>query len=235
MVLLRAKKKQTLEINKLESVRTENDDNELKLKQDKRTEKEDSSSADQPSYAEILTVTPQNVLSTSEELVEYLNLKSTLTDGYSKIKLEPADSKHTLPAKPLRQVSLSGPMSEETECGSVYQDIEQHSSTTILEQGTHIYTMSDTKSSSSVEAPSRIHEAVYSEPIQPSLFTGAVEDQGDREYLHPYAPIYTIPIDQSKSEEAPLKVLSSNIREIRELGMGQFWQSYSSRDTWSEC
>ena len=82
--------------------------------------------------------------------------------------------------------------------------------------------MSDTKSSSSVETPSRIHEAVYSEPIQPSLFTGAVGDQGDREYLHPYAPIYTIPIDQSKSEEVPLKVLSSNIREICELGMGQF-------------
>ena len=223
VVIFRTKKrKQQLEINKLQSVRTENDDNELKLKQDGNTEKEDSSSGDQPPYAEIQTVTLQNMPSTSEELVEYLNLKSTLTGEYSEIKLELADSKHTLPAKPPRQVNLSDPMSEETECGSVYQDIEQHSSTTILEQGTHIYTMSDTKSSSSVEAPSRIYEAVYSEPIQPSLFTGAVGDQGDHEYLHPYAPIYTIPINQSKSEEVPLKVLSSNIREIRELGMGQF-------------
>ena len=223
MVLFRAKKrKQLLVINKLQSVRTENDDIEMKLKQDGNTEENANSSGDQPPYSEILTVTPQNVPSTSEELVEYLNLKSTVTDGYSEIKLEPADSKHTLPAKPPRQVRLSDPMSEETECGSVYQDIEQHSSTTILEQGTHIYTMSDTKSSSSVEAPSRIHEAVYSEPIQPSLFTGAVEDLGDCEYLHPYAPIYTIPIDQSKSEEVPLKVLSNNIREIRELGMGRF-------------
>ena len=220
MVLLRAKKKQALVINK--SVKTENVDNELKLKQDGNTEKEASSSADLPPYAEIQTVTLQNIPSMSEELVEYLNLKSTLNGEYSEIKLEPADSKHTLPAKPSRQVSLSDPMSEETECGSVYQDIEQHSSTTILEQGTHIYTMSDTKSSSSVEVPSRIHEAVYSEPIQPSLFTGAVGDQGDSEYLHPYAPIYTIPIDQSKSEEVPLKVLNSNIREIHELGMGQF-------------
>ena len=220
MVLLRAKKKQALVINK--SVKTENVDNELKLKQDGNTEKEASSSADLPPYAEIQTVTLQNIPSTSEELVEYLNLKSTLNGEYSEIKLESVDSKHTLPAKPSRQVSLSDPMSEETECGSVYQDIEQHSSTTILEQGTHIYTMSDTKSSSSVEVPSRIHEAVYSEPIQPSLFTGAVGDQGDREYLHPYAPIYTIPIDQSKSEAVPLKVLSSNIREIHELGMGQF-------------
>ena len=220
MVLLRAKKKQALAINK--SVKTENVDNELKLKQDGNTEKEASSSADLPPYAEILTVTLQNVPCTSEELVEYVNLKSTVTGEYSEIKLEPVDSKHTLAAKPSRQVSLSDPMSEETECGSVYQDIEQHSSTTILEQGTHIYTMSDTKSSSSVEVPSRIHEAVYSEPIQPSLFTGAVGDQGDHEYLHPYAPIYTIPIDQSKSEEVPLKVLSSNIREIHELGMGQF-------------
>ena len=139
MVLLGAKKKQALVINK--SVKTENDDNELKLKQDGNTEKEDSSSADQPPYAEIQTVTLQNIPSTSDELVEYLNLKSTLNGEYSEIKLEPADSKHTLPAKPSRQVSLSDPMSEETECGSVYQDIEQHSSTTILEQGTHIYNL----------------------------------------------------------------------------------------------
>ena len=223
VVIFRTKKrKQLLVINDLESVRTENDDIELKLKQDGNAEEDASSSADQAPYAEILTESLQNVPCTSEELVEYVNLKSTVTGEYSEIKLEPADSKHTLPAKPPRQVNLSDPMSEGTECGSVYQDIEQHSSTTILEQGTHIYTMSDTKSISSVEVPSRIHEAVYSEPIQPSLFTGAVGDQGDCEYLHPYAPIYTIPIDQSKSEEMPLKVSSNNIREIHELGMGQF-------------
>ena len=83
MVLLRAKKKQALVINK--SVKTENVDNELKLKQDGNTEKEDSSSADLPPYAEIQTVTLQNVPCTSEELVEYVNLKSTVTGEYSEI------------------------------------------------------------------------------------------------------------------------------------------------------
>ena len=42
------------------------------------------------------------------------------------------------------------------------------------------------------------------------------------EDLQHYAPIYTIPTDLAKSEEALLKVFGSNIREIRDLGMGQF-------------
>ena len=118
VVFMAKKKKQLLVINKLQSVRTEN---EVKLKQDGNTEKEACLSDDQPSYGEIQTVTPQNTPSTSEELIEYLNLKSTLTGEYSEIKLETADSKHTLPAKPPRQFSLSDPKSEETECGSWYQ------------------------------------------------------------------------------------------------------------------
>ena len=62
----------------------------------------------------------------------------------------------------------------------------------------------------------------YSEPIQPSLFTDAVETPSDCEDLHPYAPIYTVPINQPESKEVLLKVFGSNIREIHELGMGQF-------------
>ena len=63
---------------------------------------------------------------------------------------------------------------------------------------------------------------MYSEPIQPSLFTDAVETLSDCEDLHPYAPIYTVPINLPSSKEVLLKVFGSNVREICELGMGQF-------------
>ena len=63
---------------------------------------------------------------------------------------------------------------------------------------------------------------MYSEPIQPSLITDVVETPSDCENLHPYAPIYTLPLNLSKSKEVAIKVFGSNIREIRELGMGHF-------------
>ena len=66
------------------------------------------------------------------------------------------------------------------------------------------------------------YETVYSEPIQPSLFTDSVGIPNDYEDLHPYAPVYTIPINLPKIDKVLLKVFGSNIREIRELGMGQF-------------
>ena len=74
------------------------------------------------------------------------------------------------------------------------------------------------------KAPPRneTYETVYSEPIQPSLFTDTVGTHSDSEDLHPYAPVYTIPINLPKSDKVLLEVFGSNIREIRELGMGQF-------------
>ena len=41
----------------------------------------------------------------SEELVEYLNQNNPLTGEYSEIEMEPADSKHVLPAKPSKYVN----------------------------------------------------------------------------------------------------------------------------------
>ena len=215
VVLFRAKKKkQLLVINKFQSVRTENDDIELKLKQDGNTEENACLSGDQPPYAEILTVTPQNVPSTSEELVEYLNLKSTVTGGYSEVESEPDD--HVLPSKPPRHVSLSS----EIQSGPVYHNIVEQLSTTNLQEA-DIYTLPDTTSSHIVETRSGISETVYSEPIQPSLFADAV-GTADSEDLQPYAPIYTLPINLPKSDKVLLKVSGSNIQEIRELGMGQY-------------
>ena len=215
VVIFRAKKrKQKLVISKLQSVMTETEDIEMIMKQERTTEKETNSSAYQSPYAEIQTKAPPKVPTKSEELIEYLNLKSTVTGGYSEIELEPADTKHALPEKPSRHVNISNPIQ------SVYQNIDQHPSITSVQEA-DIYTMPDTTNSHTVETPSEISETVYSEPIQPSLFADAV-GTADSEDLQPYGPIYTIPINLPKSKKVLLKVSGSNIREIRELGMGQF-------------
>ena len=215
VVLFRAKKrKQKLVISKLQSVMTENEDIEMKLKQECTTEKETNSSAYQSPYAEIRTQAPPKVPTKSEELIECLNLKSTVTGGYSEIELEQADTKYALPAKPSRHVNISNPIQ------SVYQNIDQHPSTTSVQEA-DIYIMPDTTNSHTVETPSEISETVYSEPIQPSLFADAV-GTADSEDLQPYGPVYTIPINLPKSKKVLLKVSGSNIKENCEIGMGQF-------------
>ena len=221
MVLFRVKtRKQRLEINKLQKT-TEKKDIEMKLKQ-KETDIANLS-VDQPPYAEIQTEAPPQVPSHSEEHLEYLSKNSTPTE-YSEIELEQADIKHAHPAKPPRQVKLSNTLSEEIESSPVCQNMNEHGdppSTTNIPQANVIYTEPDTTTSHGINPDSGIYETVYSEPIQPSLFTDAVETPSDCEDLHPYAPIYTLPLNLSKSEVA-LKVFGGNIREIRELGMGHF-------------
>ena len=219
MVLFRTKKrKQKLVIIKLKSVTAENEGIEMILKQEGSTKKGPNSSADQPPYAEIQTVMPSTK---SEELIEYLNQNSTVTGEYSEIEPEPDDSKHVLLAKPPRQVNLSDPISEEIEPSLVYQVTDQHPSITSVQEA-EIYTVLETTNSHTDETPSGNYETVYSEPIQPSLFTDTVQTPSDSEDLQPYAPIYTLPINLPKSKEVLLTVLGSNIREISELGMGHF-------------
>ena len=221
VVLFRAKKrKERLEINKLRNVTTEKKDVEMILKQDETTVIKNS---DQPPYAKILTELPPHIQ--SEELAENFNQNSTLPAKYSEIELIQDDSKHALPSKPPRYVSLSDPMSHRKESSTMYQGMDQHcdpSCTTHVPQETDIYTDPDTTSSHTVEADSVLYETVYSEPIQPSLFTDAVDTPSDSDDLPPYAPIYTLPINLLMSKEVPLKVFSSNIREISEIGVGIF-------------
>ena len=214
------KRKQLLEISKLQNVTVGNEDVEMKLKQEGTTEMETSFSADQPPYAEVRTVAPPNVPSKSVQLMDNLNQNSTVNDGYSEIEPEPDDSKHVLPAKPPRQVNLSDPMYEEIEPSLMHQNRDQHfdpPSTT-----NDVYTVPDTTSSHTAEIDSGKYETVYSEPIEPSLFTNAVETPRHSEDLQPYAPIYTVPTHLPKSDKVLLKVSGSNIQKIRELGMGHF-------------
>ena len=222
VVIFRAKKRkqQLLVINKLLRVTTEKENIEIELKHEGAIEKEDNSSTFLPPHAEIQTEAPPNVPSKSEDLV---NLNSPLTVGYSEIELEPDDSKQALPAKPPRHVTLSDPTPKAKDPNPMYQNMNQHHdtpSTTDVSQD--IYTVPDTTSSHTVDHDSSLYETVYNEPIQPSLFTDAVETPSDCEDLHPYAPIYTVPMNLPVSKHLLLKVYGSNIREIRELGKGLF-------------
>ena len=217
MVLFRAKKrKQLLVINKVQNVTTEEKDIEMKLKQEGTTEVEASSSTDQRPYAEIRMEAPPDI---PKELMNPLNV------GYSDIELEQADIECALPAKPPKHVNLSDSMSEEKEPNPTYQNMDQHhglQNTTDVSQGNDIYTVPDTTDSHTVDTDSEAYETVYSEPIQLSLFSDEVQTPSDAEDLHPYAPIYTDPINLPESKKGPLNVFGSNIREIHELGIGQF-------------
>ena len=214
MVIFRAKKrKRRLVINKLQNVTTEIEDIEMKLKREGTTEKEANSNTEGPPYTEIQTEVPPDVPTKSEELVEYLNRSCTFPSGYSQIELEPSNAEHTLPGKHVKYITLSDPMPEEMGLNTTYQNVNQHGNSP---SAPVIYTLPEFNSSREVEPDSEI---VYSEPIQPSLFTDAT---GDGKDLQPYAPIYTIPTNLPKNGEGPLKVFGSNIREIGELGLGQF-------------
>ena len=72
----------------------------MKLKQERTTAIEVSLSTDQPPYAEIQTKAPPHVPNMLEDFNSPLNI------GYSEIQLEPDGSKHALPAKPPRHVSI---------------------------------------------------------------------------------------------------------------------------------
>ena len=221
VVLFRAKKrKQQLEIK--QSVTK---DIEMKLKQEDTTIKKASSSDDVPPYSVIKTVAPPDVPPKSEELVEFLNENSTLTTGYSEIRLESDDNKHILPSKPPRKVDISDSMFEEMESSPAYQNMDQHcDSKSIMNvpEGNDIYTEPDTTISHTFQTESAIYEVVYSEPIQPSLFTDVVGSVSGCEDLQHYGPVYTISTSLTKSKEVILKVFGDNIQEICELGMGQF-------------
>ena len=220
VVIFRARRRK-LVINKLQKATTEKENIEMKLK-NKITVIE-ASSSNQPLHAEIQAVAPPNVASKSEDLV---NLNSPLTIGYSEIELEPDDRKQALPAKPLGMLHPQIKFPKQRGPNPMYQNMNQHHntpSTADLSQGNDIYTVPDTTSSSAVDGDSSLYETVYSEPIQPSLFTDAVETPSDCEDLHPYAPIYTVSMNLAENKQVLLKVCgSNNIRENHELGMGQF-------------
>ena len=222
VVIIRAKKrKQQLKIGK------ENEFIKLKMKQDGTTEKTASSEClnQNSTFAGDYNEIKAEKGASSED---HSNQSNTFVGEYSEIKMIPAggkltEGKYTPPGWPPRPGDMSNPMSGEMESKPMYQNIDKSHdppSTTSVPQGTtsdDIYTMPDIISSQTVETD---NETVYSEPIQPSLFTDVVGSHS--EDLLPCAPIYTIPTPLPKSEKELLKVGVSNIREICVLGMGLF-------------
>ena len=151
-----------------------------------------------------------------KQQLEINKLHSITIEKEDILKQEETSKKAASPSADQQQYEVSN---------LLYQSIEQHCdppNTSKVPKETDIYMEPDITSSLTVEAESVNYEAVYSEPIQPSLFTGAVGSLSDCEDLQPYAPIYTIPINLPKSKEVLLKVSGSNIQENCELGMGQF-------------
>ena len=223
MVLFK-KRKQQLELN----LQTVMKGRQFELKQEGTTEKETSleehlnqSSTCTGEYSEIKLEPAEKEAC----LEEHSNYNNTFVDEYSEIKVIPADGKYNPPVWSPRLVNMSNPMSGKMEPNPMYQSIDKSHDppgTTSVSQGTasdDIYTMPDIISSQTVETD---NETVYSEPIQPSLFTDVVGSPSDSEDALPYASIYTIPTPLPKSEKELLKVGVTNVREIRELGMGLF-------------
>ena len=211
----------------LQNIRKQNEDIDLKLS---ATENEASSCADQPLYATVQKEAPPSVPSKSEELAEYLDRNSTFT-GEVPTHLIPADSKYTgLPSSSSRMyprlVKISNPTFGETESNPLYQSNDQcHDPPTNVPQenvSSVVYTTPDIVSSQTVATYRGNFDVVYSEPIQPSLFTGAVGSPSEPEDLQPYGPIYTAPTALPKSDKVPLNVFASNIQDICELGKGLY-------------
>ena len=217
-----------MEFNKLHNVVKRKECIELELKQEGTTKKKagleeylNQNSTCTDEYSEIKSI--PNEKEASSEVC--LNKNSTAAGKYSEIKVVPADREYTLQASPSKLGNHPNTISGENESIPLYQNIDKDHdppSTPSVPQGTasdDIYTMPDITSSQTVEID---NETVYSEPIQPSLFTGVVGNPSESEDLLPYTPIYTIPTPLPKSEKELLKVTGVNIQEICELGTGLF-------------
>ena len=211
----------------LQNIRKRNAD--LKLS---TTEKEASSCADQPLYVTVQKEAPPSVPSKSEELVEYLDRNCTFT-GEVPTQLMQKNSKcTTFPSSPSRMspklVNISNPEFGEMESNPMYQSSDQyhdpHTYTNMAKGNISnvIYTTPEIVSSQTVQTYRGNFDVVYSEPIQPLLFTDASGSPSDPDDLQPYGPIYTAPTALLKSDKVPLKVFAGNIQEICELGKGVY-------------
>ena len=128
----------------------------------------------QPMYAVMQKEVSLAVPSKSDD-VEYLSQTCAL----SEYKLVPANSEYAVNAKFPRVVNLSQSMLEELESNPMYESMDQHRGplcTTNVPQGDDVYTVPDTTSSHTFETQNGTYEAVYSEPIQPSVSMDAAGD-----------------------------------------------------------
>ena len=70
-----------------------------------------------------------------------------------------------------------------------------------------------------VATQSKESEPIYSETLEPSMFSQ--NNPSNENDLHPFGPIYTNP-KMLKKADAPFEVTATNIREVKQLGIGAF-------------
>jgi hypothetical protein len=63
-------------------------------------------------------------------------------------------------------------------------------------------------------------DPIYSVAINPSMFTKRSSTIATDDDLHPYGPIYAKPLKQKTTQ--PLDISVDNIREVKQIGVGQF-------------
>ena len=83
----------------------------------------------------------------------------------------------------------------------------------------HIYAPPSLERSETPSTSLRSGEPIYSEALEPSMFSQ--KNPSNENGLHPIGPIYANP-KALKKEESPLEVTAANIREVKQLGIGEF-------------
>ena len=83
----------------------------------------------------------------------------------------------------------------------------------------HIYAPPSLGRSETPSNSLRSGEPIYSEALEPSMFSQ--KNPSNENDLHPYGPIYADP-KALKKADAPLEVTAANIREVKQLGIGEF-------------
>ena len=83
----------------------------------------------------------------------------------------------------------------------------------------HIYAPPSLERSETPSNSLRSGEPIYSEALEPSMFSQ--KNPSNENDLHPYGPIYASP-EGLKKADAPLEVTDANVREMKQLGIGEF-------------
>ena len=196
---------------------------------------EEEANTDLPVYAAVVKEAPPTVRGKSEDLIEYLESQRIL-DEYDQVSTKtfhvPLYSavQKTRPQTPPKSSELYADLkAEEADTDMpVYAAVVKEAPPTVPSKSLELQNQSSTLNGEYDQLSTKMLEVVYSEPIKPSLFTDATESPNSSklslEDLQPYTPIYTIPVAPPQHKEIPLEVVTSNIREIRELGTGLFGQ-----------
>lgn len=199
-------------------------------------------------YASVEKEPPPSVPDKSSELVEYLETKQVVTPGEGPHYTSEEDkSVPEIPQKSTKLIDyLESKTPTHTALAEEYAEISQRTAsnespysppllTTEGNAGNVYETFDDefdlgnpddiyTEPNMCGDPTEGIYDAVYSEPLMPSLFTAKESETENAEELHPYAPIYTTPTNPPMVEEKPAEVAEANIEEVRELGVGMFGQ-----------